>query len=199
MVREEMLSRRLFLFGGGAVLGGALGLLVRRNSTAEADLLRPPGARAPDDFLAACIRCGQCVEACPYDTLRLATDLLGPSRGTPFLDARHVPCYLCRDHDRLKCIEACPTSALEPLADLSEIAMGTAVIDENTCLAYNSVICRTCWHVCPYPNEAIRFDSMLRPVVEEQTCIGCGLCQHACPTEPGSIPIRPRQAEEASS
>jgi Na+-translocating ferredoxin:NAD+ oxidoreductase RNF subunit RnfB len=70
--------------------------------------------------------------------------------------------------------------------------MGTAVIDRSICLAYNRVMCRSCWHACPFPGEAIVFDAMLRPVVNEEACIGCGLCTHACPTEVTSIPIRPR-------
>ena len=43
-----------------------------------------------------------------------------------------------------------------------------------------------------FANEAIVFDESLRPVVVEDVCIGCGLCDFACPTEPSAIPIVPR-------
>ena len=87
------------------------------------------------------------------------------------------------------------TGALTPVDELRSIRMGTAVIDRESCLAYNAVICRACWHACPFPDEAIRFDERLRPVVVDESCIGCGLCDHACPTEISSIPIRPRKDE----
>ena len=77
--------------------------------------------------------------------------------------------------------------------------MGTAVIDEARCLAYNGAVCRTCWHICPLPGEAIVFDQRLRPMVIESVCIGCGLCDYVCPTTPSSIPIRPADPEEIAS
>lgn len=209
-------SRRSFLLalGAGLCAGGSAGALYRtagaapgsRQWTADHDpeqrrlllrplflrpLLRPPGALPESDFLAACVRCGQCVAACPFDTLLLAGDGAGEARGTPCVAAERIPCYLCRGHDGLKCIDACPTGALRPVENNYAIRMGTAVIVEEICLAYNSVVCRSCWHACPFPDEAIRFDDRLRPVVDEEFCIGCGLCTHACPTAPTSIPIRP--------
>ena len=189
-------SRRTVLAGFGVALGAGLGGLIRRDAGSRSDgsfLLRPPGALDEVEFLASCIRCGQCVEACPpeYDTLRLVSDRAGLSFGSPFVDSRNTPCHLCANHETLRCIEACPTAALAPVADTASVRMGTAVIDETRCLAYNRVICRACWHACPFPDDAIRFDSMLRPVVVEEACVGCGLCDHACPTEVSSIPIRP--------
>ncbi|MHC4943590.1 MAG: 4Fe-4S dicluster domain-containing protein [Planctomycetota bacterium] len=188
-------TRRTLLLGSlglgcGAGLGGAF--RAAGGKEWKPPLLRPPGALEEDDFLATCLRCGQCVQACPFDTLVLAGPEGGVALGTPYLDPEVVPCYLCRGHDELKCIAACPTGALRPVLDERAIRMGTAVILHDPCLAYNRVICRSCWHACPFPNEAIFFDEMLRPKVNREVCIGCGLCTHACPTERTSIPIRPR-------
>jgi len=193
-------SRRAVLAGLGLAVGAGLGGLIRRDSGGRSGaepLLRPPGALDEAEFLASCIRCGQCVEACPpeYNTLQLVDDRAGISFGSPFVDSRNTPCYLCANYEGLLCIDVCPTAALSPVADTASVRMGTAVIDHSRCLAYNRVICRACWHACPFPDDAIRFDSMLRPVVVEEACVGCGLCDHACPTEVSSIPIRPASTE----
>lgn len=192
-MRTGTSRRQVLCVGLGTVAGAGLGAVGRvfgeRRPTHP--LLRPPGALPEPDFLSACVRCGQCVEACPTNVLRLAGTRTGSGIGTPYLVPEDIPCHLCQGHDRPKCIAACPTEALQPVADLRDIRMGTAVIDEDRCLAYNQVICRACWHACPFPNAAIRFDPRLRPVVIETACVGCGLCTHACPTTPTSIPIQP--------
>jgi MauM/NapG family ferredoxin protein len=190
-------SRRTFFAIGLGFCGGAgAGALFRKAGCQEQEtlLLRPPGALKEDRFLAACVRCGQCAEACPFDTLLLAAPDKGIAFGTPYLKPDQIPCYLCEGYDELKCIEVCPTSALKPVENLKAIRMGTARIDREICWAYNRVICRSCWHACPFPDEAIYFDELLRPVVNESVCIGCGLCTLACPTDPTSIPIEPRSA-----
>lgn len=160
--------------------------------------MRPPGARTESEFLAACVRCGQCVEVCPFDTLNLADLASGFSAGTPWVDSRAVPCYLCQGEDELLCIAACPTGALEPVVEHLDIRMGTAVIDTELCWAHHGTVCRSCFQACPFPYEAIGFDTSLRPVVDNDVCIGCGLCDFACPTEPSAIPIVPAGEGEAS-
>jgi MauM/NapG family ferredoxin protein len=191
-------TRRDLLFAGGVAVGAALGGS-RRLAGAKGQSeprLRPPGALAPPQFLAACIRCGLCVQACPdhYGTLHLAREA-GVGRGTPYVEPRSGPCWLCQDYDEPKCIASCPTGALAPVASLRDVRMGTAMIDRNRCLAYNGVMCRACWHACPFPNEAIRYDPRLRPVVDADLCVGCGLCDHACPTEISSVQIRAAAAD----
>ncbi len=190
-------TRRAVLTAAGVAAGAALGRWVRPAVAKTPRRLRPPGARDEPDFLAACIRCGQCVEACPYDTLTLLGPEAGLAIGTPSFDPEQTPCYLCKGYDSLRCIDACPTQALEPVEQLEDVSIGVAVIDRERCYAYNGVVCRACWHACPFPNEAIRFDATLRPVICADKCVGCGLCTHACPTEPTSIPVRPIERSEA--
>ena len=84
-----------------------------------------------------------------------------------------------------------PADALTPIRDMVEVRMGTAIIDKSTCLPFHGTICRSCWHACPFPNEAIRLNSRLQPEVVDDVCVGCGLCEHACPTEPRAIVIKP--------
>lgn len=198
---ERALTRRQALAaGGGVALGAAFGLGYRTRNMGKtiALPLRPPGALVEADFLAACIRCGQCVEACPYDTLRLMDLGAGLKAGSPSFDAATNPCWLCQGYDSLKCIDACPTNALEAIDDPREVRIGLAVINEENCLAYNGAMCRVCWHACPYPNEAIVYDSMLRPTVDASVCTGCGLCEHGCPVEPKAIVIEPLKKRRAS-
>jgi Pyruvate/2-oxoacid:ferredoxin oxidoreductase delta subunit len=71
--------------------------------------------------------------------------------------------------------------------------MGTAIINRDVCLAWQGTVCRACWHACPFPNEAIVFDERGRALVVAEQCIGCGICDHACITEPSSITIQPRE------
>lgn len=190
---DEISRRGLFTIAGaalGAGLGGAW--LASGTARAEGHRLRPPGAMEEPDFLAACIRCGQCVQVCPYDTLKLAGLEAGLECGTPQLDTRAIPCELCAGHDSLLCIDACPTGALGAVEDLRDIRMGVAVIDRDLCLSWQNTACRACWHACPYPNEAIVLDWKTRPSVVAEACIGCGLCDRACLTEPSSVRIVPR-------
>ena len=99
----------------------------------------------------------------------------------------------------MECIAACPTAALLP-CDRRDVRMGMAVIDEETCLPYVGVSCKACWHVCPFPNEAIFFDGLSRPLVGEDACVGCGLCEHACltVTDIPAITIVPTAAWETA-
>lgn len=99
--------RTVLLTGGvlGAALSGYLPL-----AYAKKQRLRPPGALDEHDFLASCIKCGQCVQVCPVQAIKLADIVDGFGIGTPYIEAREQACdFSC---DAAQCILACPTGAL---------------------------------------------------------------------------------------
>ncbi len=180
--------------------GALLASYARQSSSLPAASLRPPGAGEEEDFLSACSRCGLCVQACPYDTLKLATWLDKAPNGTPFFEAREVPCEMC---DHIPCVEACPTGALDhDLTDIDDARMGVAVIvDRENCLNLQGMRCDVCYRVCPLIDEAITLEvrsnprqehhALFEPVVNPDACTGCGKCEHACIPEEAAIKVLP--------
>ncbi len=87
--------------------------------------LRPPGALEEEVFLGACIKCGQCVQVCPVNAIRLADVDDGLGHGAPYIAPRDQACdFSC---DALSCVLACPTGALShALGAKEEVAIGVA-------------------------------------------------------------------------
>lgn len=167
--------------------------------------LRPPGA--VKEFLQKCIKCGLCVKACPYDTLKLANFGDLAKNGTPFLIPRQTPCYMCDD---IPCAAICPTNALDikslkqnEILDPKKIKMGVAMIDIKNCVAYWGIQCDVCYRACPLIDKAIFLDykrndrtakhAFLLPVVDSDFCTGCGKCEKACITKKAAIYVLPPQ------
>ncbi len=178
-----------------------MGLTSQKGAAQGGVWLRPPGALPEDEFLAACVRCGRCVEDCPWDTLGLA-DVLSPlATGTPVFKARKVPCEMCED---IPCVKACPTGALDPsLTDINDARMGVAVLtDRENCLNMLGLRCDVCYRVCPLIDEAITLKlvrnvrtgkhAIFEPTVHADVCTGCGKCEHACVLETAAIRVLPR-------
>lgn len=210
------IDRRRFLkdsargVAGCAVAGMGLTQLVSDARALPAQAIRPPGALAEDDFLAACIRCGLCVRDCPYDTLQLAElGYDGAATGTPFFTARDVPCEMCED---IPCVAACPTGALDKeLSNIDDADMGVAVlIDQEQCLNALGLRCDVCYRVCPLIDEAITLEvrhnarsghhAIFMPVVHSDKCTGCGKCEKSCvlPDE-SAIKVLPQRLAKAKA
>lgn len=181
-----------------ALATGMVGLSVLFDvAQAQARPLRPPGALPDGGFDSLCVRCGRCIEACPYQAIEAAPMSDGAAAGTPTLDVRSQACRLCAD---FPCIEACPTGALSPVAARQDVRMGTAVIDEELCLSYKAMRCEVCYRACPLIDEAITIDARPRegdeihavfaPVVNEDACTGCGLCVQRCVVSDPACAIR---------
>ena len=189
--------------GAGKIIAGIAAAIVAAEGVAgfvmgsSSKLLRPPGIQSERDFMARCIKCGKCVEACPYAAIRIAGPSEGSAAGTPFIDAREQACRLCPD---FPCVEACPTDALRDVAEKHDPHMGYAKIEEDVCIAFKGYRCEVCYRVCPLIDEAITIDFEQRenddihakfiPVVHKGVCTGCGLCVERCAVSEPYVPIR---------
>lgn len=183
-----------------SLLGLGLGVYTRQTYSLPSTALRPPGVKNEKDFLSACIRCGLCVRDCPYDILKLSTFSDDVALGTPYFEARKIPCEMCED---IPCVKACPTGALDQeLTNIDDARMGLAVIvDQETCLNYQGLRCDVCHRVCPLINKAITLDprhnqrsgkhTLFIPVVHSDSCTGCGKCERACVLEEAAIKVLP--------
>lgn len=119
----------------GLVLGG--GVFFSPYPLKAENRLRPPGAVNEKDFLALCIKCGQCLQVCPYHSIELADFTKGHGVGTPFIDANVRGCYAC---EAVPCVLACPSGALDHNCEKAEdIHMGIAVLEfPDTCIAMSN-------------------------------------------------------------
>jgi len=158
------------------------------------DRLRPPGALAENEFLAACIKCGQCVQVCPVEAIKLADGDEGFGLGTPYIDARVQACdFSC---DATQCVLACPTGALSHLVDAKEeVRMGMARLARaDACLAVHG-------KGLSGPARGAAYEGLHRYVeVDRWTPIRiadhpyeleiCDLCVRECPIK-GAISLQP--------
>ena len=185
---------------GAAVTGMVVAGIAQQSKALPAEALRPPGALAERQFLSACVRCGLCVRACPYKTLKLAEVGDGPAIGTPYFVARDVPCEMCDD---IPCVKACPTGALaHSLTSIDKAKMGVAsLVGRESCLNMLGLRCDVCYRVCPAIDKAITLErshnartdkhTVFEPVVHGDACTGCGKCEKSCVLEVAAIKVLP--------
>jgi ferredoxin-type protein NapG len=193
--REKRRALLLSMLAGGAVVGLSLTGYYPIITYARAEnRLRPPGAIEEKEFLAACIKCGQCVQVCPVEAIILADIEDGFGNGAPYIIARDQACdFSC---DATQCILACPTGALSHEIDKKEqVRMGLAVLKRpDTCLARQGLGFKGLARGPDFKGlhryvEVDRWNPI--PVAEHPYDLEiCDLCVRECPIK-GAIELRP--------
>ena len=214
------LSRRRVI--SSAVLGMALPPVLRAGDAAGVDTrphpgrIRPPGSLEEKEFIERCIRCGRCIDVCPYNALHPALYEAGAEGlWTPVVIPRIGPC----EASCTSCSQHCPTGAIRLLSPETRtglktnrpVKIGTAFIDRGRCLPWAmETPCVVCEEFCPVSPKAIKGENVItagvhgesvevrRPHVDPRKCIGCGACEHACPVHDKAA-IRVSSAGETRS
>jgi polyferredoxin len=189
-------GRRGVLLAGGA---GLASVAVSRTALRfdpgrpRPELIRPPGALPELEFLARCVKCGECMKVCPTNGLQ-PTLLEAGLEGvwSPVLNPLRGHC----EHSCTLCGQVCPTGAIRRLSPerKREWRIGTAMFDRSRCLPYaHYENCMVCEEVCPTPKKSIWFRdieakdregnarTIKRPFVDLKHCTGCGICVNKCP------------------
>ncbi len=195
IVAPDLEKRRLF----ASVAAGLLAVpLLRVGAKSHPDhvepaLIRPPGSLEESQFLAKCIRCGECMKVCITNGLQPAL-FEGGIEGlwTPILAPKTGYC----EYNCTLCGQVCPTGAIAKLSmeEKRPVKIGSASIDRSRCLPFAEAIpCIVCEEVCPIPKKAIWFEKagvrdrsgklvrVKQPHVDLELCNGCGICETKCP------------------
>ncbi|MCE9612653.1 MAG: 4Fe-4S binding protein [Lentisphaerae bacterium] len=138
-------------------------------------VLRPPGSQAEDEFLARCIKCGQCMKICPTNIIQPALLQGGvEALWTPVLNHR-IGTSGCTPNC-VACGHICPTAAIRPLtideklgrgefAADGPVRMGLAFVDRGRCLPWAmGTPCIVCQEVCPVAPKAITTSDVFEEV-----------------------------------
>ncbi len=116
---------------------------------ADIEFFRPPGARMKEaDFLALCEGCPICSKACPHEAIFHLGPAAGTLERTPALNPNKNACRWCPD---MPCIHSCPTGALALEPEKKIAPLGKAVLNLETCLTAEGILCDRCAITCPPP------------------------------------------------
>jgi polyferredoxin/ferredoxin len=138
-------------------------------------LVRPPGALAEAEFVARCIKCGQCMRVCPTNVIQPAGWQAGlEGLWTPMLNFR-IGTSGCQ-YKCIACGNICPTAAIRPItlderlgrnrfAGAGPLRIGMAFVDRGRCLPWSMDIpCIVCQENCPVSPKAIVTRTIFSPV-----------------------------------
>lgn len=201
------LERRKVIVTTAMVVAGAPILqLSSGEPRSSKSLIRPPMSREEHDFLSSCIRCGECMKACPTGILKPAGLFEHGLRAlwTPVMVATEGACQKgCN-----ACAQACPTDAIMkyPIEEKYAYKAGTAIFNASLCISNTeNKFCSECVRVCPtdaielikgWEPKKVAGQANLAGASEEPAplgqhptrpahisfdkCVGCGACENAC-------------------
>lgn len=193
--RRQMMAATAILATTAAVkaqekrVDGGLAVIEDKQAPVRETPLVPAGARSLKHFSQHCVACQLCITACPNELLRPSGRLENLMQPEMSYERGY-----CRP-ECTKCSDICPAGAIVKLAqgEKASTQIGHAVWVEKNCVsARNEAACNNCAVHCPAgaitmvhmnPNDET---SPMRPAIDIERCIGCGACEHLCPSRPFS-------------
>jgi len=146
---------------------------LKQNQEEESPLLiRPPYGKDESTFQNKCPSCESkaCATFCDEKIIIILDD------GTPSLDFSKNGCTFCDE-----CANVCTEEVLSlDNKQTAESLNAIFYIDFKKCIAHQGVICYSCKEPCI--DDAILFNGMFNPIIDEDRCTGCGFCISRCPT-----------------
>lgn len=189
-------SRRNFVIGAvatGSIMAadavaktvdGGLTILEDKKKPMRANRLVPAGAWSVEHFAQHCTACQLCVSNCPNGVLHPSNELEHFMQPEMSYEVGH-----CRP-ECTRCSSVCPTGAIKPIMreEKSSIQIGHAVWIADNCVASrDGVSCGNCARHCPTGAiTMVEKGALSIPSINAEECIGCGACEHLCPSRPFS-------------
>ncbi|HTY57566.1 MAG TPA: 4Fe-4S dicluster domain-containing protein, partial [Bacteroidota bacterium] len=186
--------RRRTLLRGGA---GAALMMLPGSDTLRAVLpvptgksrsklpISPPGSGSIGRFTSHCTACHLCVSACPTQVLSPSFLAYGPGG---FLQPRMDYSVSTCNYDCVLCGQVCPSGAILPLVPEAKklVQIGKAKFVRDDCIVITrKTECGACSEHCPTKAvHMVKTDGLFLPEVNDDLCIGCGSCEHPCPSTP---------------
>ena len=136
-------------------------------------LVRPPYGESESLFQSECPACesNACVASCDEKIIFIAED------GMPALTFKQNGCTFCD-----ACAEACEADVLSLLHEKTQSSLNAVFkISLEACVAHHGVICHSCKEPCI--DDAILFNGLFNPVIDNEKCTACGFCFSRCPTQ----------------
>ena len=146
----------------------------------------PPGSRSVAHFTSFCTACHLCVSSCPTQVLYpsfLEYGIAGIFQPRMNFDASYC------NYDCVVCGQVCPSGAILPLhaGAKKEVQIGKSTFVKDDCVVVaKKKDCAACSEHCPTKAvHTVPYEGKLKiPELNNDICVGCGACEHACPTTP---------------
>jgi ferredoxin len=148
--------------------------------------ISPPGSKSIERFSNLCTACNLCVSACPAQVLY--PSFLHYGFAGIFQPMMNYNASYCNYECNI-CSRICPTGAILPLTVEQKklVQIGKSTFFKDDCVVVSKKKdCAACSEHCPTKAVyMVHYEDNLRiPELNNDICVGCGACEHACPTIP---------------
>lgn len=170
-------------------MDGGLAIIEDRQMPNRHTAVKPAGSQCHKHMASHCTACQLCISECPNQVLRPSSKLETLMQPEMDFDRGY-----CRP-GCTRCGEVCPAGAITKITpeEKTQIRIGHAVWLSQNCLMAQGKECGLCQRNCPAGAILLVDDPSTGhkvPSIVESRCIGCGKCEHLCPSRPiGAIYI----------